>query len=154
MGSQTFYIESMRDMEYDFGILPFPKYTEEQDEYYSRLCFYDAAVIPVTVPDLECSSIILEALSCDSYNNVVPAYKEEVLKSKFVRDEDSSQMLDIVLAHRVVDMGDTIFCESIRNGFVNPLFSSNSRELASKVQANEKMLSELIEKMVDAYAGE
>ena len=154
MGSQTFYIESMRDMEYDFGILPFPKYTEAQDEYYSRLCFYDAAVIPVTVPDLECSSIILEALSCDSYNNVVPAYKEEVLKSKFVRDEDSSQMMDIVLQHRVVDMGDTIFCESIRNGFVNPLFSSNSRDLASKVQTNSKMLQKLIEKMVDAYTGE
>ncbi|MBQ4353641.1 MAG: hypothetical protein IJC71_01975, partial [Clostridia bacterium] len=79
MGSQVYFVESMRDMEHDFGILPFPKYDEAQQNHFTRLCFYDTSVIPVTVPDIECSSIILEALACDSFNTVVPAYKEKIL---------------------------------------------------------------------------
>jgi hypothetical protein len=151
MGSQTFYIDSIRDMEYDFGILPFPKYNEAQDEYYSRLCFYDAAIIPVTTPDLNLSSVILEALSCDSYNTLIPAYKEKVLKSKFVRDEDSSQMLDIVLMHRVVDMGDTIFCETIRNGFINPMFYTGNEAISSQIEKNSMAIQTTLQTMIEEY---
>ena len=78
-GHQVYYIESMRDMEDDFGVLPYPKYDETQEHYYSRLCFYDASVIPVSAADAEMSSIILEALTCDSFNNLIPIYKESIL---------------------------------------------------------------------------
>ena len=152
MGSQVFYVESMRDMEYDFGILPFPKYDEKQAEYYTRLCFYDTAVIPVTVPDVECSSIILEALACDSFNTVVPSYKENILKSKFVRDEDSSEMMDLIMQHRVVDLGDTVYLDTIRNGFINNSFKNSKREVASQIQANVSKMESSLATMIEKYS--
>ncbi|MCR5682476.1 MAG: hypothetical protein K6G29_08520, partial [Clostridiales bacterium] len=62
-----YYIESLRDMDYDFGIVPFPKFDESQANYYGRISFFDTSVIPVTVPDSEMSSIVLEALTCESF---------------------------------------------------------------------------------------
>jgi len=129
----------------------FYRYDEEQQNHFTRLCFYDTSVIPVTVPDIECSSIILEALACDSFNTVVPAYKEKILKSKFVRDEDSSQMMDIIMQHRVVDLGDTVFLDTIRNGFIKSAFLNNTRELASSIKSKEKMMQKNLEKMINNY---
>ena len=146
-----YYIESLRDMDYDFGILPFPKFDEQQDAYYSRISFFDTSVIPVTVPDSEMSSIILEALSCDSFNNVIPAYKDVALKSKFARDEDSSEMIDIILEHRIIDFGDSYFQGTIRDGFVAGMFVDNNKNLASAVKARVKTTNKTLEKMISSY---
>ncbi|MCR4904801.1 MAG: hypothetical protein K6A33_01885 [Clostridiales bacterium] len=146
-----YYIESLRDMDYDFGILPFPKYDEQQTAYYSRISFFDTSVIPVTVPDSEMSSIILEALSCDSFNNVIPAYKDVALKSKFARDEDSSDMIDLILERRIIDFGDSYFQGTIRDGFVAGMFVNNDRNIASAVKTRSKSMAKTLEKMIQAY---
>ena len=146
-----YYIESLRDMDYDFGILPFPKFDEQQADYYSRISFFDTSVIPVTVPDSEMSSIVLEALSCESFNNVIPAYKDVALKSKFARDEDSSEMIDIILEHRIIDFGDSYFQGTIRDGFVAGMFIKNDHNLASAVKTRTKTTNKTLEKMIAAY---
>ena len=146
-----YYIESLRDMEYDFGIVPYPKYEESQSEYYSRISFFDTSVIPVTVPDVDCSTIILEALTCESFNNVIPAYKDIALKSKFARDEDSSQMIDLIWAHRIIDFGDSYFAGTIRDGFVNKMFYEDNRDVVSQAKSREKALNKTIERMIENY---
>ena len=146
-----YYIESLRDMDYDFGIVPFPKYDESQADYYSRISFYDASVIPVTVPSPEMSAIVLEALNCESFNSVVPAYKDIALKSKFARDEDSSAMIDVYLEHRIVDFGDSILVDSIRDTFVVAMFYNNNKDLASAVKSRSKVITKTIDKMIAAY---
>lgn len=146
-----YYIESLRDMDYDFGIVPFPKYDEAQSEYYNRISFFDTSIIPVTVPDSEMSSIILEALTCASFNSVIPAYKDIALKSKFARDEDSSEMIDVIMEHRIVDFGDSFLVDSIRDSFVYQMFYNNNHDLASAVKSHTKMVEKLLDKMVKAY---
>ena len=147
-----YYIESLRDMDYDFGIIPFPKYDETQAEYYGRISFFDTSVIPVTVPDPEMSSVVLEALTCESFNNVVPAYKDIALKSKFARDEDSSDMIDVTMEHRIVDFGDSYYAGSIRDGFVAGMFIDDKRDLASATKSVTKVINKTLEKMIQAYA--
>lgn len=147
-----YFIAGLRDMDIDFGILPFPKYNEEQDRYYGRLCFFDAAVVPVSPPDASMSAAVLEAMSCESYNSVVPAYKDVVLKSKFTRDEDSSEMIDIIMAHRILDYGDSIYCGDIRDGFMSNLFIKTNRDIASKAASSAKKINGALEKLKEAYA--
>ena len=57
------WAKALREMEANFGILPAPKYDEQQSQYYS--CnngnFFGMSV-PVSVSDVERTSIILEAL--------------------------------------------------------------------------------------------
>ncbi|MCL2776191.1 MAG: hypothetical protein FWD71_23060, partial [Oscillospiraceae bacterium] len=46
-------IEDVRGMNTDFGIIPYPKFTAEQDNYYTRTegCF--PFIVPITVPEPE-----------------------------------------------------------------------------------------------------
>ena len=97
------------------------------------------------------SSIILEALTCASFNSVIPAYKDIALKSKFARDEDSSEMIDVIMEHRIVDFGDSFLVDSIRDSFVYQMFYNNNHDLASAVKSHTKMVEKLLDKMVKAY---
>ncbi len=88
---------NMRDMEDDFGILPFPKWDESQERYitYNALGNATAYAVPVTA-DLDMTSCILEALAYYGYNDILPEYYNRALKGKSARDTESEEMLDII----------------------------------------------------------
>ena len=107
-------------MESDFGILPLPKYSDSQESYYSPVQCYGGSVIsiPLNVSDVERSGIILEALSAESTYTLIPAFYDIVLKNKNTRDEESKEMLDIILATRVYDVGVFYSLAGFSNEFV------------------------------------
>lgn len=146
-----FYIASLRDMDADFGIIPYPKYDEEQKNYYSRIEGCELTCVPVTAGDLERTSIILEALACESYKSVVPAYYEIALKTKYTRDEDSSRMLDIIFENRIFDLGDTIWCTELRDGVFEGMFMNNDRALSSKFASMQTTMDEKLAKTIEAF---
>ena len=100
-------VKLLRNMETDFGILPYPKFDEGQKSYYSNIHGYgDAFVcVPKTAGDLEKSGVILEALAAESMYNVTPAYYDVTLTGKFFRDEESRGVLDILFETRIYDVG-------------------------------------------------
>jgi len=133
-----FYIDAMRSMDTDFGIIPYPKYEEAQDSYYSRVCYYFPTVVPVTNSDLDMTGYMLEILNYRSYHDVIPAYYEVALKTKGARDEESAAMLDLIFNARVIDIGDSTLCDVIRDNFIFQMMKSNKRDLASTVAKQEK----------------
>ena len=147
MDVSFFHIGTLRDMETDFGVLPYPKYDEAQSEYYSRVSYYWANIVPITNAKLDMTGAILEALNCESANYVVPAYYEIALKTKYSRDEESAAMLDLIFENRVVDLGDTVLCATIRDGFINQMFTKNNRDIISQVAKKEKTINKQFEKM-------
>jgi hypothetical protein len=104
------YAAYMRDMKDDFGIIPLPKYDEAQAAYYSTpgagINFF---AVPVTVKDTECVSAVLEGLAILGHQDIIPTYYEIVLKSKYSRDEESAEMLDIIRENIIVDFGAQIY---------------------------------------------
>lgn len=99
-------IGDFRDMNEDFGIIPLPKYDENQDRYYTPVDGgHDVLCVPVTVKDVERTGIITEALCAESYKKVVPSYYDVALKVKGARDEESVAMLDLVTNSRIFDIG-------------------------------------------------
>ena len=97
-----------RELECDFGIIPLPKANDEQEEYYSMIPseFANSVAIPVNVKDKERACCILEALTCIANKTTYYAYIEQSLKSKYLRDDDSEAMLDLIFDSRVYDLGD------------------------------------------------
>ena len=97
----------LRTMETDFGILPPPKYDEQQANYYVSVdCWCTSAVsVPITV-DKDKVGLILETLAYESRYILLPAYYDINLKTKFARDEESGAMIDIILANRLYDLQD------------------------------------------------
>ena len=85
------------DMKDDYGIVPMPKYDVDQENYISPIAVWTYFLtVPVSNPDLESASIILDAMSYLSYRDVVPKYYDVVLQLKHIRDEETSEMLDII----------------------------------------------------------
>ncbi|MBQ4606455.1 MAG: hypothetical protein IJB15_07095, partial [Clostridia bacterium] len=82
--------------------------------------------------------------------SITPAYYDISLKGKYSRDEESVAMLDLIFDHRVIDLGDTIFCPDVRDGFFNQMYSNNKRDLVSQIEMNESKIQATIDKMVAA----
>ncbi len=96
----------MRDMEADYAILPCPKWDEAQAGYYTYVDgSHSIAGVLNTVQDREFVGLIMECLNAESWKTVRPTYYDSCLKYKGTRDEDSVEMLDILMDGRRFDFG-------------------------------------------------
>ena len=100
-------VENLRAMDTDFGILPLPKLDERQENYYTSVISYTGLLmcVPATA-DPARTGHILEAIAAESKYTTMVAYHETQLKTKMARDDDSSEMLDIIFRNRVWDLGE------------------------------------------------
>ena len=149
MDMSFFFSEELRTMDSDFGIIPYPKYNEEQTHYSARLCYYMPTVVPVTKvgDELERCGVMLEALACEYYKIVIPAYYDLALRYKVARDEESQGMLDIIFASRVIDIGDSTLCSNIRDGIMRQMFENRFTNVASRAASLDKVISALLNKL-------
>ena len=100
-------VTTLRTFDFNFGILPNPKFDEAQTEYYNHVHAWctTAISVPITTIDQERTGMILEALTAESYYTLRPAYYELSLKTKFMRDDESGEMLDLIFSTRCYDLG-------------------------------------------------
>lgn len=105
--NQVLVALELRDMEADFGILPQPKYNEEQKEYYATTndSWCDNVIIPVSNGQLDMTGHVLEALGYTYQQTVKPAFIEKTISNKVIRDVQSQQMLEMIYSNIVYDVG-------------------------------------------------
>jgi hypothetical protein len=140
-----FAIERMRAMETDFGIIPYPKLNEAQANYVSRIEYYFTTQAPIISQNIERAGVMLEALNSYSARTIIPAFYEVALKTKHARDDDSAEMLDLIINTLVIDIGDTTLCDRIRDGFMAQMFETNNRNLASRIESTERIIQRFVE---------
>lgn len=125
------HVRNLRGMEADFGLLPAPKYDQAQEKYY---CHVDAAsplmCVTNTVYDPERTSAVIEMLHYLGQKYVRSAYYDVALTGKHIRDEDSAQMLDLILAGRVFDLG-YIYNVGTFAGMMSSMISKKTADFAS-----------------------
>lgn len=98
----------LRDLETDFGILPYPMLDENQDKYYSVADgFHTGLAVPITAATEDYGFIgaVIEELNVESYNTVVPAYYDIALKIKGARDDESVAVMDMIRDGLTFDFG-------------------------------------------------
>lgn len=147
-----FAIYPMRIVEYpemrdgpDFGILPLPKYDEQQENYIT-MAYPFVTAIPALVKDPDMSSVVLEALNRLSYLDVFPVYKEIVLQRKLARDSESAEIVDIIGQNVLCDFG-TIFFIRINGDIIWPqnICSKYASWWASNKEKLTKSLDDIVE---------
>jgi ABC-type glycerol-3-phosphate transport system substrate-binding protein len=138
-------IPYLRTMEADFGIVPFPKYDESQNRYYAAINGAWPKIVPNTAPNPERTSVILEALAAESKNLTIPAFTEICLKTKYARDEESQEMLTIILNSVTEDLGTTIFWDSVKDGLISEVMGKGNfvSVIEKRSAAWEKLLNEM-----------
>ena len=147
--TQVFDINRLRNMEADFGIIPYPKYDEQQANYRVRFGFYDIFVVSKSNPNLERTSAVIEALNSESYKTVIPVYYEMCLKTRNSRDDESEAMLDLIFNNLVVDLGDTVWADRIRDAVFSVMFRANDRNIVSRIEAMGKSIQIDIDKILN-----
>ncbi len=141
-----------RDMEDNFGILPYPKQNEAQDGYYTT--FRDNAVLlgmPGDVKDVEFAGMISEALCQASYELVKPVYYESVLKTKLTRDEQSQHMIDILRDGLILDPGAVFAIQLERAGFLTRDCVYHNHNYASYYKSKQTVFETALEKFITNF---
>ncbi len=125
-----------RDKDTDFGILPFPKLSEQQETYGHLVSAYHCQFlcIPYFSEDIERTGVITEVLAYTSKEILTPAYYEKTLVGSVIRDEESAEMLDIIFASRVFDIGAYFKIGSFTNNIPNLISNNKIDTFASTVQ--------------------
>ena len=140
----------MRTMETEFGIIPMPKFNESQELYGHYVHPTASAIsIPITAADLARTGMILEALAAESAYTVRPAYYEISMEGKFFRDNESTEMLDIILSSRVFELA-SMYSTSGLGGLHESFVRSRSREFVSAFAKNEAAYQTAIDKIITA----
>ncbi|MCQ2426650.1 MAG: hypothetical protein MJ070_10985 [Lachnospiraceae bacterium] len=146
---------NFRNMETDFGIIPYPKYDELQEKYTSYANQWGlACALPITAGDTERTGAIVEAMSALSRKYIVPAYYDRVLTNKIARDYESADMLDIIFDNVIYDYGIS-FCNDLNFIPAKYFVEHPTAKLASWYASNETRLYDnyikVYEHVLDLY---
>ncbi len=134
------HMETFRDMEADLGVLPIPKMDDAQPKYItSSHDTTSIGVIPITCTKLSEIGAVLEVMSRESATSVIPAYYETSLKTKYVRDDQSAQILDLIRQNIscVFPVAFGNYCNdlAIKKAFSEPLTAKSTDFVSSYVKA-------------------
>lgn len=141
----------MRQMETNFGIVPVPKYDEAQDTYYNYVHATASCLsVPVTNTNLDRTGIILEALSAESRYTVRSAYYDISMNGKFLRDEESIAMLDIILETRIFEPA-YMYDWSGLGVMLETMYRNKKTDFASEYEKSEATYTKQIEKTVEQF---
>ncbi len=142
-------VSEYRNMNDSYGLVPFPKYDEAQENYITQTGVSSQMLgIPVTVKDLSRAGNILEALTHESYDSVMPVYYGVRVEQKGLRNEDSIEMLQLVRNNYGLESAQVL---GVTSGYISALTSmvqnqeSNAASLAASNEATVKTkLDELL----------
>lgn len=136
-------IPGFKEVEFDFGILPYPKWTEDAP-YLNRSSNMTAMTyIPVTNPNLELTGAVLEEMAYQAYLYLTPAYFDTVLTVKSTRDVESEKMLPIIKDNaRFLYDG---YCPNINHMVYGNNYASQYAANLSKYETQLEEMRELLE---------
>lgn len=144
--------DTYREMEDDYSILPYPKWDENQDKYLTgAMDNYSVLGVPITASDTEMIAIITESLNVESYKTLYPTYYEQALQNKYSRDEESIEMINLLMEGRNFDFS-TLFSAEVN--YVSTLFrdviNTKSADFASRYASKEKQANTGLQTILEA----
>lgn len=142
-------LSGLREMEDEFGIIPAPKYNEEQAEYINLGGSPFFMVVPVFSDDLDRTGAVMEGLAYDSVDLIDVAYYDRLLKGKTSRDEESSAMLDLIFSTLE-------YYHPLANSYLNSPLADNyiwnsSDQIVSYLQSVKEKIESEIDTALDTY---
>ena len=124
-------LRRMRDADVSAGLVPYPKYTEDQETYAH---YVDGHVAPYSVP-----TSVVEIETVGKFLELYAAHSQKIVRSTWIDtycyeycgDADSTEMLDIILNTRTYDPG-YLYWSSSCEAEVSNMISTNKAQNFSK----------------------
>lgn len=146
----------------DYGILPSPKFSADQENYECYVsCLYASCItIPAsTAASPEHIALALEVLNAASHETVKDAYYETILKKRSLKDDESEEVLDILFDNRVYDLGAIygwgqttgIYDPDSLTNFLNEIAKSGQNTFASKWESIKGKVEAGMQQTIDVF---
>ena len=146
-------INSLREMEDDFGVIPMAKKDEAQERYgnYVSNGWTTAYAIPMTNKDPDRTGIILEVLCGFSTDTVRSALYDVLFAAKLVRDTESVEMLDIIFDTKSYDWAvDFSWGGSFANLY-NGIYNTKNNTYVSGATKSQKIINKMLDKVITDF---
>ncbi len=142
-----------REMTDDFGILPFPKYDETQTEYINYVNFYHGygLMMPSSVQEPENVAYLTNAIAFYGKQYITPTYYETLLTTRYVRDDESAEIIDMIFENTTYDMAIYYDIGGIRD-VLQKSFYEGQNLFSSAFAANKNLLESDL-KEINEYEG-
>lgn len=144
--------QDFRALDFDYGVVPFPKYDESQDRYYTNV--YEGACgafIPITSSDPEKVGQIVDAMSYEGQMSVVPVFRGIAVESKGLRNEDSVEMLGIIMDTIVPRLGLIFAVDSTLQDALNLAIINKSDTAASLYASNKDSINTKLKDIMENW---
>ena len=157
VGNALFYFADLNDMnrikdvDFDYGVLPRFKLNEAQ-ETYNTTALYDPWAIPTSVKSGERAAIIMTAFAAEGYKQVLPVFYETTIKTKNVVDEESGEMIDLMMKNV---RGEPMFYFHDYNKFayhnIVAKYVATNKGFASFAESQKKVINGAVETILEGY---
>lgn len=150
---------NLREMDADFGIIPYPKWDESQEHYSTYYLDRTSSFLVPVIADVEFVGTITEAIAAESYKQVIPAFYETALLTKFTRDNESQEMIELILSNVKFDFGN-IYTHTIAGGGSGPghllrlCILNKNKDFASVYASNEAKFQSNLGKLIEKFSEE
>ncbi len=158
IGIQTTTFENcfsiFRDLNFDYGLLPYPKYDTAQKNYYTTPNVnFSVYGIPATLPldDYDFVGIMMEALNAESWKTVYPAFYDDALKGAYSTDENMAKMVDLITESRVYEFAvqfgqflDTVKLPYMASEYIRDGNLTMASDLASQAEFFDTTFADLL----------
>ena len=140
----------IRDTDIVYGFLPVPKLDENQKEYKTVSVDILWAVPAIHSEKIEMIGAVTEALSCQHYNYVRPAFFDTTMKGKLSDSPEDAKVLDMIPATRSIDFGYSYYQVITPMQYLMDL--SNKVTTTTLASTYKKISASLEKQMNDAVA--
>jgi len=141
----------LRDVDFEYGILPMPKLYETDD--YATIPQNGHSMLTVlnNADNIEMVGAALELLNAESYRQVTPAFFEITMKRKYLNSEDDAKMFDLILDSNEFNFGYVYSATCM--GDIAKLMRDPSINIASTWASKEASAQQMLAELLDTLEG-
>ena len=139
---------SFNNLDFDYGVLPLPKYDEAQENYCS-ISWSNNIMIPRTA-DADFSGMVAEWMSYYGNRLIRPKFYNSLMSVRFAQDEETVDMLDIIFNSIDFDPGMSFKSANFYFYFDN-MVRQGSSDFASYYQSSLASELDYIERLNTAF---
>lgn len=143
----------LQDVSFSYGILPTPKYDEEQDDYITVVGNpFSLYAIYGNSHDIEKAAAVLECWASEAYRTTTPAQFEVNMKLKYSESSVEAEMYDHLRSTVCFDLG-RLFNNQLSD--ITDIFfkaAANNNSWATAVKARQKILEKQVSNLAAKFA--
>ena len=146
-------INSLREMEDDFGVIPMAKKDETQERYgnYVSNGWTTAYAVPMTNKDPDRTGIILEVLCGFSTDTVRSALYDVLFAAKLVRDTESVEMLNIIFDTKSYDWAVDFSWGGNFANLYNGIYNTKNNTYVSGATKSQKIINKMLDRVIEDF---